>query len=110
MQEHAGRLKAVCVTVEQEIFTAGKNRKFGAQAIRMHEIFSNFWLAEVLSFKMTPCLLKPNGRVGPLVCSGNIHEQEIFANLPIFAKFAKISCTRKFVVLQYVIIAILSKW
>ena len=44
-------------TVEQEIFTTGKFREIGAQAIRVHEISASFWLAEVLSFKMTPCLL-----------------------------------------------------
>ncbi len=53
-----------------------------------------------------------SGRVGSLVHSGNIHVQEIFANLP---KFAKISCTQKFAVLQYFFYGIidqnwLSKW
>ncbi len=36
-----------------------------------------------------------------MLCDGNIHEQEIFTNLREFVKFTKISCTRKFAVLQY---------
>ena len=34
--------------------------------------------------------------------AGNIREQENFANLTIYAKFAKFSCTRIFPVIQYV--------
>ncbi len=66
-------------TVEQEIFATGNFHEFRPRAIRMQEIFANLQIVEILSFKMSPC---------------NIHEQEIFANPPIFAKFAKISCTR----------------
>ena len=36
----------------------------------------------------------------PILYAGNISVQEIFANLREFVKFAKISCMRKFAVLQ----------
>ncbi len=70
--------------LEQEIFVTGNFRIFRPQAIRVQENSANLRLEKFLSFKMNPCSI-------------NIH-MEIFANLP---KFAKISCTRKFAVLQY---------
>ena len=69
------------ITVEQEIFTAGKFREIAASGGSRQENFANLELEDL---------------------SRNIRVQEIFANLPIFAKFAKIYCTRKFPVLQYI--------
>ncbi len=69
------------VTVEQEIFATGNFRNFQPQAIHVQEIFD-----------------KLDYRVCSLLHVGNILVQEIFANL---AKFAKMSCMRKFAVLQY---------
>ncbi len=68
----------------------------------MHKIFANFWLAEVLNFK------KLNHRTSPLLCSGNIHGQEIFENVPICVKFAKMSCAKIFcsTVFSYTLILI----
>ena len=37
-------------TVEQENFATWNFREFRGQAIRVQEIFANFWIAEVLSF------------------------------------------------------------
>ena len=89
VNEQTWRL-AVTATVEQENFATGNFREFRPQAIRVQEIFANFLIAEVLAESL-----------GPLLYFGNIRVHEIFANL---AKIAKISCLRKFAVLQY------SKW
>ncbi len=74
-------------TVEQEIFVTGNFRDFQPQAIRVQEIFANPGVEDLPSFKISPCLLNLDN-------SGNIHEQEFFANLPIFAKLhMKICCS-----------------
>ena len=69
----------------------GKFREIVAPGSSRQENFANQRLEGLPSFKMSPCLSK----------SDNIHVQEIFMNLPIFAKFAEFSRPRKFPVLQY---------
>ena len=49
---------SACNTVEQEIFATGNFRDFRPQAIRAQEIFANFLIEELLSFKISPCLSK----------------------------------------------------
>ncbi len=48
------QIKTGIGTVEQEFFATGNFRDFRPQAISMQEIFANFWLEELLSFKMSP--------------------------------------------------------
>ena len=85
--EKRGRVYFPVTTVEQEIFATGNFRDFRAEEICVQENFANWGLEGVFSFKISPC---------------TIRDQEVFVNLALFAKIAKISCTRKFAVLQYI--------
>ncbi len=69
-------------TVEQEIFANLGRRQFVCRKF-----------SRILAFRSSIFT----------VDQGAIRVQEIFANLRKSAKFAKISCTRKFAVLQYAI-------
>ncbi len=51
------------ITVEQENFATGNFRDFRPQAIRVQEIFANFWLRDLPSFKYSKTEIFMNTKI-----------------------------------------------